>query len=208
MTQSVTCILNVSKSDKAEEKREQKHASRVNRVSRAAFHWLPSGGNRKNTHCRNTNSSNTETEEKDNKIYLLEVYGALENTEQREIWKPSREEIQVNFTPFSTEKYLLWARYIVNEKKFWQAPMGPWHVETWVWLHNTHLCFPFSKLGIFIATPRWQKRMCLGTNSAHPETQMSGKSWQFLTHFPKLLLETSLHSIFHLKISTILRSWK
>ena len=50
MTQSVTCILNVSKSDEAEEKREQKHASRVNRVSRAAFHWLPSGGNRNNTH--------------------------------------------------------------------------------------------------------------------------------------------------------------
>ena len=26
------------------------------------------------------------------------------------------------------------AAWIVNEKKFWQVPLGPWHVLSWIWL--------------------------------------------------------------------------
>ena len=28
------------------------------------------------------------------------------------------------------------AAWIVNEKKFWQAPMGPWHVLSWIWVFS------------------------------------------------------------------------
>ena len=26
--------------------------------------------------------------------------------------------------------------WIVNEQKFWQAPLGPWHVLSWIWVFS------------------------------------------------------------------------
>ena len=28
------------------------------------------------------------------------------------------------------------AAWLVNEKKFWQAPLGPWHVLSWIWVFS------------------------------------------------------------------------
>ena len=38
---------------------------------------------------------------------------------------------------------------LVNEKKFWQAPLGPWHVLSWIWVFSGPWMKPLHVIAIW-----------------------------------------------------------